>query len=180
MTYIPGQPVMLQMTDWAKFKTVVLVQKGLELNYCDFPDYYDIRAADTERYWIILPKGTPEAQDFEDNYKSSANARYDTRVVLVTVAGDPTIDELGADAPAGATMMAGIDTDGKLRSFKVDAATGRLLLMPVAFSSYATTEGSVDDPPPAPQPPASGGPWYWLGSDCIEEKKTIYWYWGAL
>jgi hypothetical protein len=100
--------------------------------------------------------------------------------VLVTGAGDPTIDELGAEAPVGAAMMAGVDTDGKLRSFTVDAATGRMLLMPVAFSSYATTEGAIDEPPPTPQSPATGGPWYFIGSDCVREKNLVYWYWGAL
>jgi hypothetical protein len=180
MTYIPAQPVMIHVPDWEEFKQIAIVKKGLLLNYGEYPTYYDIRAADTERFWILLPKGTPEAQDFEDNYKENANARYDTRTVLVTVAGDPTIDELGATAPVGAAMMAGIDTDGKLRPFTIDADTGRMLLMPTKFSAYATTEGTVGAPTPDPVPPESGGPWYLIGSDCVENKKTVYWYWGAL
>jgi hypothetical protein len=180
MTYIPGQLVMIPLMDWEQFKDTVLVKKGLQLNYGEYPTYYDIRAADTERFRILLAKGTADAADFEANYKDDANVRYDVRTVLVTTDGTPTIDEYGTPMPLGGAAMGVRGTDGTMASLVVDAATGRLLLMPVAFSSYATTEGSVDDPPPAPQPPASGGPWYWLGSDCIEEKKTIYWYWGAL
>jgi hypothetical protein len=179
MTYIPSQPVMIQMTNWEQFKAVVLVQKSLLLNYGEYPTYYDIRAADTERFWILLAKGTAEAADFEANYKDGANVRYDVRTVLVTTDGQPTIDAYGAPMPVGGAAMGVRGTDGTMASLAVDAATGRLLLMPISFSSYTTTS-APSDPVPETVVPADGT-WYPLGVVAIgKEGKTICWWWGKL
>ena len=180
MTFIPTQPVMLETTDWAEFKSVALIQKQLRLNYLEYEDRYDIRAADTERFRIVLAKGTADADDFEANYKAVANARYDIRTVLVTQEGQPTIDTLGAAVPVGATMVAGFGSDGKLRSFMIDAATGHVLVDDLAaFAAYKTTSVEFTAPPTDPVPP-EGGPWHLICAVTAEDKKTMHVIWGAM
>ena len=188
MTFFPAQPVMLETEDWSEFKSVALVQKQLRLNYLEYVDRYDIRAADTERFRIVLKKGTADANDFEANYKAASNARYDIRTVLVTQEGMPTIDTLGATAPVGATMVAGLGSDGKLRSFMIDAETGHMVVdatghMAVTddpFTTYKTTSLEFTVPPTDPVPPAEGGPWHLVCAVTAEDKKTMHVIWGAM
>lgn len=147
VTFIPSQRILLETTTWEEFKQVTLIQKQLRINYLEYVDRYDIRASDTERFRIVLRKGTSDALDFELNYKSSANSRYDVRTVLVTSDGAPTIDARGATAPSGAAMVAGVGTDGTLRSFTVDAS-GRLLVAAIGEPGPAGPPGPQGDPGP--------------------------------
>jgi len=153
MTFIPEQG-MFQYTDWDEFKQVVLTKKQLTLNYLETDAFYDIRARDAERFRIVLQKGTDDADDFETNYKDDANIRYDVRMVIVDDNGNPLIDTV----------------------------TGRVLVNgAIAWTSYATTEVTVDSPPNPPVPPASGGPWYHIGSDCAgPASRVIHHHWGSM
>ena len=180
MTFIPAQQVLLETDDWTEFKASVITQKGLTLSFLEYPTYYDIRAVEAAHYRIVLQKGTPDALDFEENYKAGANQRYDLRVVLVTTGGVPTISAIGEDAPPGAARTAGIGTDGKLRSFTIEPDGRMSVNALVVFSSYKTTYAAVTTPPPDPIVPA-GGPWYYLGQAAVsKETATLCWFWGAL
>jgi len=178
VTFIPAQQVLLETDDWTEFKASVITQKGLTLSFLEYPTYYDIRAVEAAHYRIVLQKGTPDALDFEENYKAGANQRYDLRVVLVTTGGVPTISAIGEDAPSGAAMVAGRDDAGKTRALMLDA-NGRLttIALPGALSTYTTTEAKIENPTPAPVKPAEGGPWSYVGQVAIQ--GMFYWFWGS-
>jgi len=178
VTFIPAQPVLLETAEWEEFKAVAITQKALALSFLEYPTYYDIRAIEAAQYRIVLTKGTPEALDFEENYKASANARYELRVVLVTTDGVPTISTIGEDAPSGAAMVAGRDGAGKTRALMLDA-NGRLttIALPGALSTYTTTEAKIENPTPAPVKPTEGGPWSYVGQVAIQ--GMFYWFWGS-
>jgi hypothetical protein len=106
---MPNQ--MMTVPDWGTMKAIV-AQKALRFNYVEYSTYFDVRAVDAERFQIILPKGTPEAADFEQNYKAEANLRCDARTVLVTATGDLAIDAFGQPFPVGGTAVAVQDSDG--------------------------------------------------------------------
>jgi hypothetical protein len=153
MTYIPYQPTILEVATWAEFKLIVLTQKDLRLNHLETEFTYDIRGSDTERFRIVLQKGTSDAIDFEMNYKAASNARYDTRTVLVTEAGALAISEIGTPFPVGATAIAGEDTNGDAASLRV-TSLGALKVARVAHpvqrvSLSATSPATADTVPHA-------------------------------
>jgi hypothetical protein len=103
------------------------------------------------------------------------------RSVLVTTKGIPTISDIGANSPPGASLVAGVDSSGKLRALPVES--GKVIANTLtAFNSYAVTVFAAR-PPPTPSPPETGGPWFPLGFSGLTESDGDSWlvfYWGSM
>jgi len=77
----------IEILDWSVFKFVCITTKQLLLEYTEDRDKYDVYGFDSGVWHVILPKGTADATDFENNYKTTANTKSYRPVRLVDVAG---------------------------------------------------------------------------------------------
>lgn len=134
---------MITLRTWAEMKAIV-EKKRLRYNYGEYSSYYDVRAVDSERFRVILVKGTPDCDDFEANYKAAANAFYGLHQVIVTETGELAISAFGDPMPPGGTAVAAVDGAGKAAALRVTA--GALHVCPggyhIKIPLGATSPGS--------------------------------------
>lgn len=63
-----------KFTEWDDYKDLLITKKNLTLQYKEYDSYYDIWAEEgSTQYEISLTKGTADATNFEDNYRTASN-----------------------------------------------------------------------------------------------------------
>ncbi len=66
--------IIMPISTWSDFKTIVLNSKALPAQYAEYPDRYELYAAELSFIWnFALLKSSNDVTDFENNYKSGFN-----------------------------------------------------------------------------------------------------------
>lgn len=94
----------IEVKTWLEFKNIALNIKVIPIQYKEEDNYYEIYASEKMIWHIRLLKGTAEAIDFENNYKSDANKRVIDLVYVVDNNNNNLIGEL-QDTPAQYTLL---------------------------------------------------------------------------
>jgi NADH:ubiquinone oxidoreductase subunit len=146
MTYIPTQSEMMPMSSWAEFLAVVS-DKELEgrINYYETDQYYDIRTQDSFIWQVFVFKGTADATDFENNWKSQCNGASKSLCTVLTGHEWVRIQVGGVspDAP-GPVALPKVAIPSDLRDIKVEATLATTDGTPTGGTLMVALQTSVD------------------------------------